>query len=106
MYFSPLHLTCASALPGETGNPKSASFHLSAACFLPKAQETHQSIAWLQPNHFSLSKRSTGCTRQDLESCCMLPACSMLTNSVTVSVAVQNMRVVLRQASVKDNGQY
>ena len=37
MYFIfPPHLTCAFALPGETGNPKIASFHLNAACFLPK----------------------------------------------------------------------
>jgi len=33
--FSP-HLTNASALPGETGNPEIASFHLNAACFSPK----------------------------------------------------------------------
>jgi len=37
MYFIFLpHLTCASALPGETGNPKIASFHLNAACFYQK----------------------------------------------------------------------
>ena len=37
MYFIfPPHLTSASALPGETGNPEIASFHLNAACFLPK----------------------------------------------------------------------
>jgi len=37
MYFIlPPHLTCVFALPGETGNPKIASFHLNAACFLPK----------------------------------------------------------------------
>jgi len=41
MYFIfPLHVTIASALPGETGNPKIASFHLNAACFLPKKHET------------------------------------------------------------------
>jgi len=33
MYFSPPHLTNASALPGETGNPEIASFHLNAASF-------------------------------------------------------------------------
>jgi len=33
--FSP-HLTYASALPGETGNPKIASFHLNAAYFYQK----------------------------------------------------------------------
>jgi len=37
MYFIfPPHLTCASALSGETENHKLASFHLNAACFLPK----------------------------------------------------------------------
>jgi len=37
MYFIfPPHVICASALPGETGNPKIASFHLNAACFLLK----------------------------------------------------------------------
>jgi len=34
MYFIfPPHLTSASALPGEKGNPETASFHLNAACF-------------------------------------------------------------------------
>ena len=32
----PPYLTCASALPRETGNPTIASFHLNAACLLPK----------------------------------------------------------------------
>jgi len=42
MYFIlPLHLTSASALHGETGNPEIASFHLNAAYFLPKTYETH-----------------------------------------------------------------
>jgi len=37
MYFIfPPHLTSASALPGETGNPEIASFHLNAACFFNK----------------------------------------------------------------------
>jgi len=37
MYFIfPPHLTSASALPGETGNPEIASFHLNAARFSPK----------------------------------------------------------------------
>jgi len=38
LYFSP-HLNCASALPGETGNLKIASFHLNAACFLPTSAQ-------------------------------------------------------------------
>jgi len=37
MYFIfPPHLTSASALPGETGSPEIASFHLNAACFFTK----------------------------------------------------------------------
>jgi len=37
MYFIfPSHLTSASALPWETGNPEIASFHLNAACFFTK----------------------------------------------------------------------
>jgi len=32
-FICPPHLTSASALPGETGNPEIASFHLNAACF-------------------------------------------------------------------------
>jgi len=40
-YFTfPPHLTCPSALPRETGNPKIASFYLNVACFLPKTHET------------------------------------------------------------------
>jgi len=41
--FSP-HLTCASALPGETGNPKIGSFHLNAACFFIKNNTKHIKI--------------------------------------------------------------
>jgi len=37
MYFTfPPHLTSASALPGKTGNPEIASFHLNAARFFTK----------------------------------------------------------------------
>jgi len=64
--FSP-HLTSASTLPGETGNPEIASFHLNAACFFTKKHETQlKNITWSELNHPSLSKRSTRCTRQDL----------------------------------------
>jgi len=66
-----------------------------------------QNIVKISPghelNHPSLSERLTGCARQDLgrehiTSCCLLPKCFVLTKSVTVSVAVQKMGVVLRQA--------
>jgi len=46
MYFIlPSHLTSASALPGETGNPEIASFHLNNACFFTKKHETHLKIS-------------------------------------------------------------
>ena len=42
MYFIfPPHLTSASALPGETGNPEIVSFHLNAACFFTKKNTKH-----------------------------------------------------------------
>jgi len=100
-YIFPPRLTSASALPGETGNPEIASFHLNAACFFTKkTQNTVKNITWSEP---SLSKRSTGCTRQDLERehSILLSVTHMLcglAKSVTVSVAVQKVRVVFRQA--------
>jgi len=39
------HVTGASALPGETGNPEIASFHLNAACFFTKKHETQLKIS-------------------------------------------------------------
>jgi len=67
MYFTfPQHLTSASALHGETGNLEIAFFRLNAACFFTKKQETVKNITWSELNHPSLSKRSSGSTRQDL----------------------------------------
>ena len=41
MYFIfPPHLTSASALSGETGNPEIASFHLNVVYFFTKRHET------------------------------------------------------------------
>jgi len=40
-FIFPPHLMSAFALPVETGNPEIASFHLNAACFLPKTHKTH-----------------------------------------------------------------
>jgi len=46
MYFIfPPQLTSASALPGETGNPEIASFHLNVACFFTKKHETQLKIS-------------------------------------------------------------
>jgi len=39
------HLTCASALPGETRNPKIASFHWNAARFFSKNNTKHIKIS-------------------------------------------------------------
>jgi len=51
--FSP-HLTNASALPGETGNPEIAPFHLNAACFFhQQTRNTVKNIAWSELNHSS-----------------------------------------------------
>jgi len=68
MYFIfPPHRTSASALPGETGNPEIAAFHLNVACFFHrKTRNTVKNITWSELNQPSLSKRSTGCTSQDL----------------------------------------
>jgi len=44
LYF-PTTITSASALPGETGNPEIASFHLNAACFFTKKHETQLKIS-------------------------------------------------------------
>jgi len=44
-FIFPAHLASASALPGETGNPEIASFHLNAACFFTKKIETTLKIS-------------------------------------------------------------
>ena len=70
--------------------------------FHQKTRNTVKNITWSEMNHPSLSKQSTGCTRQDLgrsiASCCLLPTCSVLAKSVTVSVSVSKVGVVLHQA--------
>jgi len=66
MYFIfPPHLTSASALPGETGNPGIAFSLKCCMLFHQKTQNTVKNITWSELNHPSLSKQSTGCTRQD-----------------------------------------
>jgi len=44
-FIFPPHLTSTSALPGETGNPEIASFHLSAACVFAKKHQTQLKIS-------------------------------------------------------------
>jgi len=41
IFIFPPHLTSASALPEETGNPEIASFHLNVACFFTKKNKKH-----------------------------------------------------------------
>jgi len=47
--FSPPHLTTASSIPDETGNPEIASFYLNAvSCFVNKYIKHIQIIRWSQ----------------------------------------------------------
>ena len=41
----PPQITCASALPGETGNPEIVSFHSNVECFFTKKHETQLKIS-------------------------------------------------------------
>ena len=70
MYFIfPHHLTIASALPEEWRHRKPRNCVFSLKCcmfFLPKTGNTVKNIIWSELNNPSLSKRSTGCTKQDL----------------------------------------
>ena len=66
MYFIfPPNLTSASALPGETGNPEIASFHLNVACFfavniwLSYRQQSCLSHALCVPEHCPAERRRT-----------------------------------------------
>jgi len=104
MYFVfPPHRTSASALPGETWNPEIASFHLNAACFFTKKHKTQLKISpgqnWTtfhcQNNRLDAPNRTQ---EGNIASRCVLPTFSVLGNFVTVSVTVQKVRVVLRQA--------
>ena len=45
VFIFPPHLTSASALPGDTGKPEIASFHLNASCFFTKKHETQLKIS-------------------------------------------------------------
>jgi len=46
MYFIfPPHITSASALPGKTGNPEIASFHLNVARFFYQKHTKHIKIS-------------------------------------------------------------
>ena len=86
------------------GNRKPGNCVFSLKCcmlFHQKTRNTVKNITWSELNHPSLSKRSTGCKRQDLgreHSILLSVTCSVLAKSVTVSVAVQKVTVVLRQA--------
>jgi len=50
MYFTfPPHLISVSALPGKTGNPEIASFHLNAARFFTEKYETQLKYHLIRP---------------------------------------------------------
>ena len=76
------------------GNRKPGSCVFSLKCcmlFHQKTRNTVKNITQSELNHHSLSKRSSGSTRQEegsIASCCVLPTCSVLAKSVTLSVAV------------------
>jgi len=44
-YIFPPHLSSASALQGETGNPEIVTFHLNATCVFTKKHETQLKIS-------------------------------------------------------------
>jgi len=68
MYFIfPPYLTSASCT--TWGNRKPTNCVFSLKCYMlfhQKTRNTVKNITWSQLNHPSLSRRSTGCTRQDL----------------------------------------
>ena len=71
--------------------------------FSPKNHETQFKISADQSwttLHCQNDRLGTpdGTYEESIASCCLLPTCSMLAKSVTVSVAVWKMGVVLRQA--------
>jgi len=91
--FFPPHLTSASALPGETGNPEIAYFHLNVACFFTKKYETQLKISSGQSwTNLHCQNDRLGAPDRTWEgsiaSCCLLRICSVLAKSVAVSVAV------------------
>jgi len=98
------------ALSGETGNPKTASFHLNAACFYQKHMKHVKNITWSHLNHPSLWKQLTMCTRQDLgrqRSILQYQPWSLaFTKSVTVSVAVSKWELFFIKHGVTVNGHY
>ena len=68
-FIFPPHLASASALPGETRNPKPGNCVISLKCcmlFTENTRNTFKNITWSQLNHPLLWKWSTVCTRQDL----------------------------------------
>ena len=69
-------------------------FHLNAACFLPKKHMKYIKISLTTDLPFAVKMidwvHPTGPRKRvgPIQSCCLLPTCSVLTKSVTVSVAV------------------
>jgi len=84
----PPHLFSVSALPCETGNPEIASFNLNAVCCFANEHKTHLNYH-LVAVELPFIHKVIDCMHQTIKTCCcLLPARSMFTKSVTVSVAV------------------
>jgi len=90
-FILPPHLTSASALPKETGNPEIV---FSLKCCMLFDQKTRNTVKYhlirVEPP-FSVGAIEwvqTGPRKGSIASCCLLPRCSVLTKSVTLSVAV------------------
>jgi len=66
LYFPTTPNSCFCTIWGNR-KPENCVFSLKCCMlFHPKTRNTVKNITWSEMNHPSLSKRSTGCTRQDL----------------------------------------
>jgi len=108
LYFLIPHLLGVFTLPGETGNPEIASFHLIAACYFANRHTKHIKISlvhsWTilhcQNGRLCASDRTY---RNKLEMLGMLPTCLMFTKSVTVLTVVSKWELFFMKSGVKTN---
>jgi len=116
VYFTlPPHVTCASSLPGETGNPKIASFHLNVAYILQKTHETLKyhlvtaeplftvkTIDWMHQTgpRILLSVTHMLCVNQD---CHGLGRCVIDGNCSSSSLSVNQWTVLMRYLTISTN---
>ena len=91
----PPQITCASALPCETGNPEIASFHLNTVCCFANEGTKHLNYH-LVADELPFIPKVIDCMHQTIKTylerehsiLCLLPSYSTFTKSVMVSVAV------------------